>query len=148
MRPSLGQRTLESFIVDPCSCQGSTAFEHAVPDVFKSMDHLRNRVQQQRYGSQVCPSTRLVRMENVFDGVAKQGGNPKGQRQARIILFVFQRINCLSRYAETFAELGLGPAPVRPQFPQSVFHAYLTDAMASPMPHRTIINGGTNIMRT
>lgn len=87
----------------------------------------------------------LVRLEDVLDPHAEERGDAKCERQARIVLFVLERIHGLTRDFESVRELALRPVAFRAQHAKAVLHRKRYDAIAPPMPQSAIINGNTQM---
>src|SRR5579862_8229199 len=84
-----------------------------------------------------CSPTRIdsttgLHLEDVFDRLAKQLRNLEYQRQARIVLLRFDRVDRLPRDAELFGEVRLSPVELPAQIANAVFHSYLRLAMPRP----------------
>ena len=63
-----------------------------------------------------------IRTKDGLDRLLKQVGHRKGQRQTGIVLAGLNRIDRLPGNTESPREVTLGPAPLRPEHPESVGH--------------------------
>jgi hypothetical protein len=64
----------------------------------------------------------LFRSEDVLDVRPEQGGDAKREREAGIVLFVFQRIHGLTRDVESLRELALRPIAFRSKDAKAILH--------------------------
>ena len=62
--------------------------------------------------------------ENLLHRCTEFLGNPVGEVERRIVFFRFQRVDCLPRDADAFAEFFLRPVPLGAHHFESVFHQW------------------------
>jgi hypothetical protein len=60
--------------------------------------------------------------KDCFDGRLKKAGNLIRERETWIVFLDFERIDCLTTYAETLSKIGLGPFALGAQYAQAVLH--------------------------
>ena len=69
----------------------------------------------------ILPVSAII--ENLLDPHPEQARQAEGQRQRRIVLAGFDRVDRLARHADPAAKLRLAPAAFRPENPQSILQS-------------------------
>src|SRR5579862_1364909 len=84
-----------------------------------------------------------LRLEYLLHRLAKYLSDLEGQRQTGIIFLCLDGVDRLTRDAQFFGEVGLGPIELATQIAHAIFHSYLRLAMASPRLQSMISKGAT-----
>src|SRR5205085_5901066 len=78
--------------------------------------------QEQHYHSDRLGAAARGGDENLLDRSVEQFGDPKGERQGRIILPGLDRIDALPRYLDPLGEILLAPGALGAKDPEAIFH--------------------------